>query len=62
MSSRNATKNDFQEVLDKIQQKEIFPDLLITHHLLFEEVVTGFPELIKEATYIKGIIHLHESE
>lgn len=62
MSSRNATKYDFQQVLDKMRSGEINPGQLITHHIGFEDVVTGFQDLIKESTLIKGIININESE
>ncbi|MFO0469270.1 MAG: zinc-binding alcohol dehydrogenase family protein, partial [Bacteroidota bacterium] len=38
MSSRNATKYDFEQVMERIDKKEINPDLLITHYLDFKEV------------------------
>lgn len=62
MSSRNATKNDFEQVMDKIDKKEINPDALITHTLDFDEVVSNFSTLIENSTLIKGIIKVNQLE
>ena len=59
MSSRNATKHDFKQVMDKIDNKEIDPALLITHNLDFEEVVNSFSSFIVDQTLIKGIIKVN---
>jgi 2-desacetyl-2-hydroxyethyl bacteriochlorophyllide A dehydrogenase len=59
MSSRNATKHDFKQVMDKIDNKEIDPALLITHTLDFEEVVNSFSSFIVDQTLIKGIIKVN---
>jgi threonine dehydrogenase-like Zn-dependent dehydrogenase len=60
MSSRNATKHDFEQVMNKIDKKEIDPALLITHTLDFKEVVTSFSTFIGDQTLIKGIIKVNE--
>jgi threonine dehydrogenase-like Zn-dependent dehydrogenase len=60
MSSRNATKYDFEQVMERIDKKEINPDLLITHYLDFKEVVNGFSTFIVDPTLIKGIIKIDE--
>ena len=60
MSSRNATKHDFEQVIDKIDRKEIDPALLITHTLDFKEVVNSFSTFIVDQTLIKGIIKANE--
>ena len=60
MSSRNATKYDFEQVIDKIDRKEIDPALLITHTLDFKEVVNSFSTFIVDQTLIKGIIKANE--
>ena len=59
MSSRNATKHDFEQVMDKIDKKEIDPALLITHTLDFKEVVNSFSTFIGDQTLIKGIIKVN---
>jgi 2-desacetyl-2-hydroxyethyl bacteriochlorophyllide A dehydrogenase len=60
MSSRNATKHDFEQVMKKIDKKEIDPALLITHTLDFKEVVNSFSTFIGDQTLIKGIIKVDE--
>lgn len=59
MSSRNATKHDFDQVMNKIDKKEIDPALLITHTLDFKEVVNSFSTFILDQTLIKGIIKVN---
>jgi threonine dehydrogenase-like Zn-dependent dehydrogenase len=59
MSSRNATKHDFEQVMTKIVKKEIDPALLITHTLDFKEVVNSFSTFIADQTLIKGIIKVN---
>lgn len=62
MSSRNATKEDFQEVLNKINDKKIDASILMSHTLFFEEVMDHFLETIKDPNLIKGIIKVNELE
>ena len=62
MSSRNATKEDFQEVLNKINDKKIDASILMSHTLLFEEIMDHFLETIKDPNLIKGIIKVNELE
>jgi threonine dehydrogenase-like Zn-dependent dehydrogenase len=62
MSSRNATKHDFEQVMNKIDKKEIDPALLITHTLDFKEVVNSFSTFILDQTLIKGIIKVNGLE
>jgi len=62
MSSRNATKEDFREVINKINDKKIDASILMSHSLLFEEVVDHFLEMIKDQNLIKGIIKVNELE
>ena len=45
MSSRNATKADFSHVMAAIANGQIDPLPMITHRLLFDDVLTGFPQL-----------------
>ena len=45
MSSRNATKDDFSHVMAAIANGQIDPLPMITHRLLFDDVLTGFPQL-----------------
>jgi len=46
MSSRNATREDFQWVADSIEQKLIDPNLFISHRIAFEDLASQFPDLI----------------
>jgi 2-desacetyl-2-hydroxyethyl bacteriochlorophyllide A dehydrogenase len=45
MSSRNATKDDYSHVMDAIASGRIDPLPMITHRLLFDEVVESFSTL-----------------
>ena len=46
MSSRNATREDFQWVADSIGQQKIDPTLFISHRIAFEDVAAQFPDLM----------------
>jgi 2-desacetyl-2-hydroxyethyl bacteriochlorophyllide A dehydrogenase len=46
MSSRNATREDFQWVADSIGQQKIDPSLFISHRIAFEDVADQFPDLM----------------
>ena len=46
MSSRNATREDFQWVADSIGQQKIDPTLFISHRIAFEDVADQFPDLM----------------
>ena len=46
MSSRNATREDFQWVADSIGQQKIDPSLFISHRIAFEDVAAQFPDLM----------------
>jgi threonine dehydrogenase-like Zn-dependent dehydrogenase len=52
MSSRNATKDDFLEVMGMILQKKIDPLCMITHRLEFEEVGKSFERLMDPAQQV----------
>jgi 2-desacetyl-2-hydroxyethyl bacteriochlorophyllide A dehydrogenase len=62
MSSRNATKSDFQQVINKMNEHKINPSIFMSHNLLFEEVTESFYETIKDQSLIKGIIKVNELE
>lgn len=53
MSSRNATKEDFQHVIDAIKAGQIHHSDFITHRLRFVDVPTEFPQLLDPK---KGVI------
>ena len=46
MSSRNATREDFQWVADSIGQQKLDPTPFISHRIAFEDVEAQFPDLI----------------
>ena len=46
MSSRNATREDFQWVADSIGQQKLDPTLFISHRIAFDDVAVQFPDLI----------------
>ncbi|NBW02351.1 MAG: alcohol dehydrogenase, partial [Cytophagia bacterium] len=46
MSSRNATREDFQWVADSIGQQKIDPTLFISHRIAFDNVASQFPDLM----------------
>ena len=46
MSSRNATREDFQWVADSIGQQKLDPTLFISHRIAFDDVAAQFPDLI----------------
>jgi len=62
MSSRNATREDFQWVADSIKQNLLDPNLFITHRITFEALVQEFPQLAEPAKgVIKAMISFDES-
>lgn len=59
MSSRNATKKDFESVLNAVSSKKIDPLNFITHRLKFSEVKEKFSALLKtEEEVMKAIVDL----
>ena len=42
MSSRNATRKDFEHVILSMKQKEVAPTTYITHRVLFDQVKNEF--------------------
>jgi threonine dehydrogenase-like Zn-dependent dehydrogenase len=57
MSSRNATKEDFQRVIDAIKAGQIDAHDFISHRLAFEDVPTEFSHLLApEKAVIKAMI------
>ena len=56
MSSRNATKDDFQFVMDCIKEGRIAPDTFITSRLPFALVAERFAQTVAEPSNIKTII------
>jgi 2-desacetyl-2-hydroxyethyl bacteriochlorophyllide A dehydrogenase len=59
MSSRNATREDFEQVMDCIKKKLINPTDYITHRMKFNEVKDKFADLLNPANgVIKAMIEL----
>ncbi|NML39161.1 zinc-binding alcohol dehydrogenase family protein [Chitinophaga sp. G-6-1-13] len=58
LSSRNATRKDFDWVLEHIRAGRITPEKYITHHIHFNDIVEEFPALIADANIVKAMISL----
>ncbi len=57
MSSRNATREDFEYVIAAIKNKRVNPSLLITHRVHFDEASSQFESWLNPATgVIKAMI------
>ena len=57
MSSRNATRNDFEHVIACIKGGEIDPDVFITHRVMFDAVSREFETWLKpDAGVVKAMI------
>ena len=49
MSSRNATREDFEHVIASIKKKQVDPTTYITHRILFDEVKDEFEKWLNPA-------------
>jgi threonine dehydrogenase-like Zn-dependent dehydrogenase len=59
MSSRNATRADFEHVISSMKKKEVNPATYITHKVLFEKVKDEFEHLLNPASgVIKAMIEM----
>lgn len=59
MSSRNATRKDFEEVINMIRSGSIDPLVMITHRLDFNELGDQFPSLmLPESKVVKAMVSL----
>ena len=59
MSSRNATRIDFEQVIEAMKKKEIEPANYITHKVAFEKTKDEFEMLLNPGSgVIKGIIEI----
>jgi threonine dehydrogenase-like Zn-dependent dehydrogenase len=59
MSSRNATRQDFEEVISCIKNGEIDPKIYITHRVNFDEVTSNFESWLNPATnVIKALVEM----
>lgn len=60
MSSRNATRNDFEYVINAIKKKWIYPKEFITQTLPFENIKTEFVHLLNsENGVIKAMVEIN---
>lgn len=60
MSSRNATRADFEQVISALKNKQINPTTYITHRFAFDDLAENFPDLIKPETgVIKTMVELN---
>ena len=61
MSSRNATRKDFEHVMSSLKNGSVNPAIYITHQLKFEDVKEEFPRLLDPTNHvIKAIIEIKE--
>ena len=61
MSSRNATREDFDHVMHCLREKWINPATFITHHVAFEQVADVFDQwLDPNAGVIKAMVSMQE--
>ena len=59
MSSRNATRADFELVISTMKKKEVDPETFITHEVLFENVKDEFEQwLDPENGVIKVMVQM----
>lgn len=61
MSSRNATRKDFEHVINNINNQSVNPSNYITHKIPFEKAKENFPSLLDPANaVIKAMIMMDE--
>jgi threonine dehydrogenase-like Zn-dependent dehydrogenase len=61
MASRNATKEDFSNVISGLESKRINTAGFVTHTATMKEAINGFPSWIKPETgCIKAVINISE--
>jgi 2-desacetyl-2-hydroxyethyl bacteriochlorophyllide A dehydrogenase len=60
MSSRNATRGDFEHVIDSIKENKVDPTAYITHRVLFDQVRDEFEGWLNPANgVIKAMIEMN---
>jgi 2-desacetyl-2-hydroxyethyl bacteriochlorophyllide A dehydrogenase len=63
MSSRNATRADFEHVIACMKKGEVKPTTYITHRVHFHEVTTHFESWLKPETgVIKAMVEFNDSD
>lgn len=59
MSSRNATRADFEQVIRCIKEGQVRPETYITHRIKFGDVKTAFRSLLDpQNEVIKAIVDM----
>jgi threonine dehydrogenase-like Zn-dependent dehydrogenase len=59
MSSRNATRHDFEHVITSIKQREIDPLAYITHRVSFDQLANEFQNWLNPASgVIKAMVEV----
>src|SRR5690606_28619987 len=59
MSSRNATRQDFEHVVEALKNNHINPSTYITHRVPFSDVVSNFENWLNPASgVIKAMIEM----
>jgi threonine dehydrogenase-like Zn-dependent dehydrogenase len=56
MSSRNATREDFEGVIEKIQKRIINPLSFITNRVKFKDAAGGFPDWLNPSGNIIKVV------
>jgi 2-desacetyl-2-hydroxyethyl bacteriochlorophyllide A dehydrogenase len=56
LATRNATKEDFDEVIGRIERKAIRPELWITHRVGLDELPERFEAVRREASLVKAVV------
>jgi threonine dehydrogenase-like Zn-dependent dehydrogenase len=60
LSSRNAVRADFEEVLDAIRKRKIEPSGWVTNRFAFDSLTEHFPLLREEGGLIKALVDMPE--
>ncbi|MDB5250212.1 MAG: zinc-binding alcohol dehydrogenase family protein [Segetibacter sp.] len=59
MSSRNATRQDFEHVIASIKKKEVKPSTYITHRVPFDKVKDEFEQWLNASNgVIKAMVEI----
>lgn len=59
MSSRNATREDFEHVISSMKKGEVDPTTYITHRVLFDQVKNDFEGWLNPANgVIKAMVEM----
>ena len=62
MSSRNATRADFEHVVAAMKQGLVDPTTYITHRVAFDQVKTEFASWLNPATgVVKAVVELEDT-